>query len=74
MHIQYTSSYTRHGCNFQGNLALVEYFGEAQHGFCAAYKKGGAIDLMDQAKALIKETHPGATFLLAIPDVVARIP
>jgi hypothetical protein len=52
----------------------VEYFEGSQHGFNAAYQKDGALDRMEQAKALIKEAHPSATFLLSIPDVVARIP
>lgn len=73
MKIEYISEYTKHGCNFQGNLGIVNYWDEAKHGFNAAYKSGGLYDKMAEAGTLVARKHKNITVLISVPDFVFRI-
>jgi hypothetical protein len=75
MQIEYTDSYTKHGTNIHGRLAIVRYYQDVtNHDFNGAYRRGGVLDCLDEAKALIKKHHPVHTVVLAIPDLVVKLP
>ena len=72
--IIYTDSYTDHGCNFTGNLALVRYWESANHGFNTANSSRGVHGTSDRARAMVLAMYPDAQLLLAVPDLVMRLP
>jgi hypothetical protein len=70
MQIQYIDSYTKHGCDIQGQLGLISYSDRANHGFNSAHQQSGLFDWLGRAKALATEYHPDMMIILAIPDLV----
>lgn len=75
MQIEYADSYTEHGTNIHGNLAIVRCHHEVTNwDFNSAYRRGGLYEYLDKAKALVKEHHPNHSVALDIPDLVVRLP
>ncbi|MGD1852767.1 MAG: hypothetical protein ACFB2W_00815 [Leptolyngbyaceae cyanobacterium] len=78
MQIEYTNTYTKHGCSFTGNLAVVDYYSQMQE-ISSGQPLGGfgqmaCFDALDEAKALLKKTHgDNYEVLLGIPDLVVRL-
>jgi hypothetical protein len=75
MQIEYANSYTEHGTNIHGKLAIVRYSDAVtNHEFLGAYKRGGLFENLDRAKALISQYHPKTIVCLGIPDLVVKLP
>ena len=75
MKITRIDGYYKHGCNFAGKLAVVEYQDDMERDPKWGVF-GSMIDFKYSAKAqkLAEERYPGCTVLLHIPDVVVRLP
>lgn len=77
MKIEYKSEYERCGCQFSGDLAIVEYWEEStDHSRklpLEGFGRGTCLDYLGKAKELLLSTHPNAEILLGIPVLVAKI-
>lgn len=78
MEIKLADSYTEHGCNIRGKLAIVEYYSSVtNHNFLGAYQNNGLFDCLEEAKKLVKEAYPGidlnAKIKLGIPALVVDV-
>ena len=75
MNIQRVTEYTQHGCNFTGNLAMID-LGEATKGHQDYGKFGANVwgIVSQEAQSLMRQTHPRHAVLLTIPDLVVRLP
>ena len=70
--------YTRHGCNILASegtkIGMVDYNAHTtNHEFGGAYKKGGMLQWLDKAKALVLGQYPNAVIKLGIPDLVFEV-
>ena len=75
MNIQRVTEYTRHGCNFTGNLAMID-LGQAvkNHPRYGQFGADAWGDVSQEAQKLMRQTHPRHAVLLTIPDLVVRLP
>ena len=74
MKIQEIRTYKKYGCNWSGNLALVDYQKEWEND----PNKGrfGSMSIFNHtetATKMVKEKYPDCDVLLSVPDVVVRI-
>jgi hypothetical protein len=69
------TEYTRHGCNFTGNLAMID-LGEATKGHRDYGKFGANVwgIVSQESKSFMRQTQPRHAVLLTIPDLVVRLP
>ena len=78
MEIQYIDKFDQYGCNWTGNLAVVDYSARADEIRApqplAGFGRGASIDALRDAEALMKSEHPeGFEVLLGIPKLVVRL-
>lgn len=73
--ISYVSSYKKHGCDFSGNLGVIDCSQQLIEN--TRYGQFGSMiqfDIADNALAHMKDKHPDCNFtiLLGLPDLVVR--
>ena len=75
MNIQRVTEYTRHGCNWSGDLAMID-LGQAvkRHPRYGQFGADAWGDVSQEAQKLMRQTHPRHAVLLTIPDLVVRLP
>ena len=69
MQIEYTGHFRKHGCNFRGELAVVDYSQEIDK---AGWGQGSGV--VREAEELVKGRHPNCTVLLSMPTLVVELP
>lgn len=78
MEIQYVDSFDEYGCCWQGRLAVIDYWAEAERIRSTqpleGFGQGACLTALDMAKQTIELAHPeGFTVLLGIPKLVVRL-
>lgn len=78
MEVQYVDSFNEYGCYWQGNLAVIDYWAEAERirstQLLEGFGQGACLTALDIAKQTMESTHPeGFTVLLGIPKLVVRL-
>lgn len=72
MKINKQDSYTKHGCNFKGNLLVIDYSEDwKMHPDYGKFASMSIFDVVDKAKKLLLAEYPNAEILLDVPDIVA---
>jgi len=75
MNIQRVTEYTRHGCSWSGNLAMIDLGQAAEsHRNCGKFGANVWGDVSQEAQKLMRQTHPHHAVLLTIPDLVVMLP
>lgn len=71
-------TYNKYGCRFEGKLAVVDYEARRQEISddqpLGGFGQMSSFDALDEAKELMSKHHPEYKILLAIPELVVRLP
>lgn len=73
--IDYVTQYTKHGCNFSGNLAVIDYSQQwKQHRHYGEFGSMAVLDVAEDALKYLSNKHvnDGFTVLLSVPDLVVK--
>ena len=74
MKIQLTKKYKKHGCFFQGNLAVINFDRElANHPRNGQFGAMTVFDALDEAKSMMSGQYSDYEILLGIPELVVRL-
>jgi len=74
MELVKAKAYTKHGCDIQGNLIVVDYYPEMKKD--PSFGKFGSMkvyDYIDRAKELVQEKFGDFEVILSMPDLVCRL-
>ncbi len=73
--IDYVKSYEKHGCDFSGDLAVIDYSQQWQrHPRYGDFGSMAVLDVAENALKFLSDRHVNDSFdvLLSVPDLVVR--
>ena len=74
MKIEYTDHYKRHGCDYRGDIAFIDYYDEMKVSEPALINTlDNWIRFSNDGTNMMNEAHPDCEIVFSIPSVVARI-